>query len=68
MSEDASEFVQALSNNREAVGFIPGEALGDVLQAWGSGHGSDGVLRVRLPYRPGRKDRQLASVLLQALG
>jgi hypothetical protein len=26
------------------------------------------MLRVRLPYRPGRKDRQLASVLLQALG
>lgn len=31
-------------------------------------HGSNGVLRVRLPYRPGRKDRQLASVLLLALG
>jgi len=27
----------------------------------------DGVLRVRLQYRPGRKGRQLASVPLQAL-
>ncbi len=68
MCKDASVFVQTLSNDREAVGFIPGEALGDVLQAWGSAHGSDGVLHIRLPYRPGRKDRQLASALLLALG
>ena len=25
-------------------------------------------MQVRLPYQPGRKDRQLASVMLQALG
>ncbi len=68
MFKDASEYVRALLNNKEVVGFIPGEALGEVLQAWGSARGSDGVLRVRLPYRPGRKDRQLASVLLQVLG
>jgi hypothetical protein len=67
MSEDASVFVQALMNDAEAVGFIPGEALSNVLHAWSTLHGSDGVLLVRLPYRPGRKDRQLASVLLQAL-
>jgi hypothetical protein len=68
MSEDASEFVHTLSNDGEAVGFIPGGALGRVLQVWESEHGSRGVMRVRLPYQPGRKDRQLASVLLQALG
>jgi hypothetical protein len=67
MSENASEFVQSLSNDGEAVGFIPGGALGEVLQVWKSVHGGKGVVRVRLPYQPGRKDRQLASVLLQAL-
>jgi hypothetical protein len=68
MSENASKFVQSLSNNGEAVGVIPGGALGEVLQVWKSAHGVKGVLRVRMPYLPGRKDRQLASVLLQALG
>jgi hypothetical protein len=68
MSEDASEFVHTLSNDGEAVGLIPGGALGEVLHVWESEHGSRGVMRVRLPYQPGRKDRQLASVLLQALG
>lgn len=68
MSNDACEFVQNLLNDGDAVGFIPGGALGPILQAWGSLHGDDGVLRMRLPYQPGRKDRQLASVLLQALG
>jgi hypothetical protein len=68
MPEDASEFIQILSNDGEVVGFIPGGALGEVLHVWESVHGSRGVMRVRLPYQPGRKDRQLASVLLQALG
>lgn len=68
ISIEALEFVQTLSSDREAVGFVPGGVLGDVLHAWDTAHGSDGVLRVRLPYRPGRKDRQLASVLLLALG
>jgi hypothetical protein len=68
MSENASKFVQSLSNNGEAVGFIPGGALGKVLQVWKTVHGGKGVLRVRLPYQPGRKDRQLVSILLQALG
>lgn len=67
MSAEAIEFVQTISNGREAVGFVPGVVLGDVLRAWSTMHGSNGVLRVRLPYRPGRKDRQLASVLLQVL-
>ncbi|MCL4560066.1 MAG: hypothetical protein M1281_05570 [Chloroflexi bacterium] len=68
MSENASGFVQTLSNDGEAVGLIPGGALGEVLQVWESVHGSRGIMRVRLPYQPGHKDRQLASVLLQALG
>ena len=68
MSTEALEFVQTLSNDREAVGFVPGGVLGDVLKAWSALHGSGGVLRVRLPYTPGRKDRQLVSVLLLALG
>jgi len=68
MSTEAIEFIQTMSNDREAVGFVPGVVLGDVLRAWSTLYGSGGVLRVRLPYRPGRKDRQLASVLLQALG
>jgi hypothetical protein len=68
MSENTSEFVQALSDDEDAVGFIPGGVLDDVLQVWKSSHGGKRVLRVRLPYQPGRKDRQLASALLQALG
>jgi hypothetical protein len=68
MSENASEFVRILSKDEQAVGFIPGGVLGEVLQVWKSLHGERGVLRVRLPYRPGHKDRQLAAVLLQALG
>jgi hypothetical protein len=68
MSENPSMFVQALLNDGKTIGFIPGGALGAVLQAWGSACGSDGVVRVRLPYQPGRKDRQLASVLLATLG
>jgi hypothetical protein len=68
MSEDASEFVQTLSQDEQAVGFIPGGVLGEVLQVWKSLHGEQGILRVRLPYQPGRKDRQLAVILLQALG
>jgi hypothetical protein len=68
MSENASEFVQTLTKDEQAVGFIPGGVLGEVLQVWKSLHGEQGVLRVRLPYQPGRKDRQLASVLLQSLG
>lgn len=67
MSANASEFVHTLSNDGEAVGFIPGRALDEVLQVWKSANGGKGVLRVRLPYRPGRKDRQLAAVMLQAL-
>jgi hypothetical protein len=42
MSKDASEFVQALLNDGEAVGFIPGGALGKVLQAWEAFYGSEG--------------------------
>ena len=68
MFENVSEFVQTLAKDEQAVGFIPGGVLGEVLQAWISFHGEQGVLRVRLPYQPGRKDRQLAAVLLQALG
>jgi hypothetical protein len=68
MSENASEFVQVLAKDEQGVGFIPGGVLGEVLQVWKSLHGEQGVLRVRLPYQPGRKDRQLAAVLLQALG
>ena len=68
MPTEALEFVQTLSNDGDAVGFVPGGALDGVLRAWSALHESDGVLRVRLPYRPGRKDRQLASVLLLALG
>ncbi|MEJ2596836.1 MAG: hypothetical protein P8Z00_00810 [Anaerolineales bacterium] len=67
MSVNASEFVHTLSNDGKAVGFIPGGALDEVLQVWKSAHGGKGVLRVRLPYRPGRKDRQLAAALLEAL-
>lgn len=68
MPENASEFVQTLTKDEQAVGFIPGGVLGEVLQVWGTFHGEQSVLRVRLPYQPGRKDRQLAAVLLQALG
>jgi hypothetical protein len=68
MSGNASEFVQILSKNEQTVGFVPGRALSEVLQVWGSVHAGKEILRVRLPYQPGRKDRQLASVLLQALG
>lgn len=68
MYSEALEFVQSISDDRKAAGFVPGVVLGDVLQAWSNLYGSDGMLRVRLPYRPGRKDRQLASVLLLALG
>lgn len=68
MSTQALEFAQSLSNDREVVGFISAGVLDQVLAAWRSLHSDDGLLRVRLPYKPGRRDRQLAQVLLQKMG
>jgi hypothetical protein len=38
MHANAAEFVQSLSDDGEAVGFIPGGALGEVLPVWKTVH------------------------------